>query len=159
MDRIGQNFTLAEVARSQAAARNGIDQTPLISPAIKAAAVALAERVLDPVRVHYAQPVIVSSWYRSPLVNRIVGGSASSQHLTGEACDFTVLGVHVDDLFNFIAFESALPFDQIIHEFGAWIHLSYRRGGKNRGERLRAYKQKVGNRLVTKYEQVTSPLG
>jgi hypothetical protein len=151
-ERVGQHFELAEVAHSPAASKRGIDQLALITPTVKANARRLATEILDKVRGHFGKPVLVSSWYRSPVVNKAVGGAATSQHLTGQAADINVHGVSVDDVFNWIAFESGIKFDQVIHEFGSWVHVSI--SAKPRGERLKAYRK--GNRTV--YETVTKPV-
>ena len=41
----------------------------------------------------YEQPIIINSGYRSPAVNKAVGGVATSNHLTGGAVDIRVLGM------------------------------------------------------------------
>lgn len=49
----------------------------------------LAREVLQPIRDALGRSMTVKSWYRSPALNIAVGGSPSSQHTRGEACDFT----------------------------------------------------------------------
>lgn len=49
----------------------------------------LARTVLQPIRDRLRRPMKIISWYRSPALNIAVGGSPSSQHTRGEACDFT----------------------------------------------------------------------
>jgi zinc D-Ala-D-Ala carboxypeptidase len=122
--RLTPNFTLAEMIVSQTASRRGIDNTP--PPAVVTALTLLCNRVLEPVRVHYKRPVIVTSGYRSPAVNKAVGGAASSQHVLGEASDFTVHGVSNLEVCRWM--EKNLNYDQLIYEFGesGWIHVSYR---------------------------------
>jgi hypothetical protein len=114
------------MVRSQTAVRRGIANTP--GKAEIAALTLLCERVLEPVRVHYDRPVIVSSGYRAPKLNRAIGGSSSSQHCSGEASDFTVLGVSNFDVCNWM--HRNLDYDQLIYEFGeaGWIHASYSEG-------------------------------
>jgi hypothetical protein len=60
--------------------------------------------------------------------------------MKGQACDFQPLTTDLKEVFNWMAFESNLDFDQLIFECDSWIHVSYRRDGKNRGQILRAYK-------------------
>lgn len=85
--------------------------------------------MLQAVRDHFCAPVIVHSGYRCPQLNAVVGGSATSQHVKGEAVDFHVHGNDLRTVFDWIRRESGLPFGQLIlegHQGGAWtwIHLS-----------------------------------
>ena len=122
--KLTAHFTLAEMTASQTAARQGIDNTP--GEREIAALKTLCAEVLEPVRAHFDRPVIVSSGYRSPAVNRAIGGASSSQHCKGEAADFTVPGVDVLDLAQWM--HRNLQYDQLIYEFGRWVHVSYRAG-------------------------------
>lgn len=140
--RLSPHFSLAEMIVSQTAARRGIDNTP--GDAEIAALRSLCIEVLEPVRKHFDRPVIVSSGYRSPKLNRAIGGSSSSQHCKGEAADFTVPGVSVLDLAQWM--HRNLNYDQLIYEFGSWVHVSYR-AGRLRNQELSA--KRIGGR--TKY--------
>ena len=122
--KLTAHFTLAEMTVSQTAARQGIDNTP--GEREIAALTMLCTEVLEPVRAHFDRPVIVSSGYRSATLNRAIGGSSSSQHCKGEAADFTVPGVGVLDLAQWM--HRNLQYDQLIYEFGRWVHVSYRAG-------------------------------
>lgn len=95
--------------------------------------VALVENLLDPIREAWGSPIIVSSGYRCPELNKAVGGSKNSQHLYGMAADLDI-GMPVDNkkLFEFIQ-TLDLDFDQLIDEKKyQWIHISYKRNGGNR---------------------------
>ena len=131
--RLSKNFTLTEMTVSQTAARQGIANDP--PEAAIAALRQLCTEVLEPVRQHFDRPVIVSSGYRSPELNRAIGGSGSSQHCKGEAADFTVPGVSVLDLARWM--HRNLDYDQLIYEFGRWVHVSYR-SGRLRNQELSA---------------------
>ena len=131
--RLSPHFSLAEVTASQTAVRRGIANDP--PQAAIAALKKLCTEVLEPVRLHFDRPVIVSSGYRSPELNRAIGGSGSSQHCKGEAADFTVPGVSVLDLAQWI--QRNLNYDQLIYEFGRWVHVSYR-SGRLRNQELSA---------------------
>lgn len=119
-------FTLKELTRSSAAEANKLDNTP-DEQAIKNLN-ALVDNVLDPLRKLYGKPIIVTSGYRSPEVNKAVNGASSSQHRLGEAADITVKSKGENKkLFNLI--KDNLPFDQLINEHNySWVHVSYRDG-------------------------------
>lgn len=83
---------------------------------------ALSEQAGKPV------PIIISSGYRSENVNRVVGGSASSDHLTASAADWTAPAFGTPfQVAQFLAPRvGELGIGQLIHEFGAWVHTSTR---------------------------------
>jgi zinc D-Ala-D-Ala carboxypeptidase len=140
---LSKNLTLDEATKSATALRKGIDNTP--TPAIIETMKLTAEKVFQPLRDKVG-PIIVSSFYRCPDLNRAIGGSTSSQHMKGEAIDMS--GVNVS---NAELFEEALKleqFDQLIWEFGtdknpAWIHISYSKT-HNRKQVLVATKSRNG---------------
>ena len=136
-------FNLNEMTRSATAKRLGIDNTP--DKQAERNLVALVEKVLDPLRKLYGKPIVVTSGYRSPALNRAVGGARASQHCTGEAADIRSLSDTREDNMELlrVLLGSGLVFDQIICEFPDgkgrpdWIHVSYKRIG-NRGSKLTA---------------------
>jgi zinc D-Ala-D-Ala carboxypeptidase len=90
--------------------------------------------------MHFGKPYRVNSGFRSPDLNKAVGGSKSSQHCLGQAVDFEIPGVSNWDLAGYI--ETSLDFDQLIREFmkagdptAGWVHCSYR-AGDNRKQAL-----------------------
>ena len=123
------NFTLKELC----ATRTGLPNTP--PPEAAARLEALVRHVLQPARDALGMPVRVTSGYRSPAVNRAVGGVPRSPHLRGEAADL----VCADNARLFHTLRRITPFDQLIWEGGdhrqpAWVHVSHRPDGRNRGE-------------------------
>ena len=88
-------------------------------------------------------PIIINSGYRSPQVNKAVGGVASSNHLTGCAADIRVYGM--EQLLRYvvilldIADESKETFDELLIEKNArgaiWLHFAVR--PKNNRMRIR----------------------
>ncbi len=107
----------------------------------------VAQLVFDKVREVVGAPVYVSSFFRSPQVNKAIGGSDTSQHCKGEAididCDVYGNGTN-KQVFYYI--KDHLIFDQLIWEFGndenpAWVHVSLRRDNKNRKQVLKAVTQ------------------
>ncbi|KJU86109.1 peptidase M15A [Candidatus Magnetobacterium bavaricum] len=98
---------------------------------------ALALNIYEPVYSKYGDLVVVTSGYRSPELNKKVGGSARSQHMLGEAIDFEIIGVSNYDFAEWI--KSNLTFDQLILEKhitvdpnSGWVHCSYTRGNNRR---------------------------
>lgn len=117
-------FSIEELTRSATAQAHGIDNTP--TPGIRANLDALVRNVLDPLREAWGAPITVTSGYRSPQLNKAVGGATGSQHMLGEAADISV-GSKADNrrLFDLVQ-KLELPFDQLIDEKGfQWIHISY----------------------------------
>ena len=121
---MGKYFSIDELCASAAARKHGIANIPPEEAVTKMEL--LIERLLDPIREGWGKAITVNSGYRSPELNRIVGGVARSQHLRGEAADLTT-GSRDENrkLFRHIL-ESGLEFDQLINECNyAWIHVSY----------------------------------
>lgn len=117
------HFSLAEFTRSDTARMLGIDNTP--NPAHKANLITLA-LTLEKVRALLERPIIITSGYRSPALNRAVDGSATSSHCAGLAADFHVPAFGPDQAVAQAIADSALEFDQLIFEQGArstWVHL------------------------------------
>ena len=83
--KLTEHFSLSEFERSATADRLHIDNTipEELIPNLKN----LCVQVLEPLREHFGTPVVISSGYRCPALNRAVGGASNSQHLTGEAAD------------------------------------------------------------------------
>jgi hypothetical protein len=142
--QLSEHFELAEFIRSSTAKRAGISNMPTNAHLenIKL----LCEKVLEPIRVHFARPIILSSGYRSSALNRTIGGASSSQHCSGEAADIDMDGTNVTNaqIFNYI--KDTLEFDQLIWEFGTstnpdWVHVSYESSKKQRKQILRAVKK------------------
>jgi len=124
------HFTLEELTHSQTAARLGLDNEP--SPAVVDALTRTAHG-LEMVRVLLQAPILVSSGYRSPLVNRAVGGAANSQHILGEAADFTAPGFGPPEMIVRAIMRSTrpIPYDQLIVEYGRWVHISFSRSPRH----------------------------
>jgi len=131
---IARHFTLDELKHSNTAKTEGINNEP--GPSEVEALRALCAAVLDPLRDKLGKSIVVNCAYRSPMLNKRVGGVANSQHLAGQAADIQAPGVPVVDLFKLIV-QQGLPFDQVIYEAknatSKWVHVSHV-DGANRGE-------------------------
>lgn len=117
-------FTIAELCASSTAMAKGIDNTP--TPGITQNLERLVANVLDPLREAWGKPIVVTSGYRCPELNKAVGGAKNSHHMQGMAADIST-GNKVDNrrLFQKIL-DLGLPFTQLIDEKGfSWIHVSY----------------------------------
>lgn len=83
-----RHFTLSEFTRSDTAERYGIANTPNESQVRNIEC--LCALILDPLRDIVGHPIYITSGYRSPRLNRLVGGSITSAHKEGLAADFKV---------------------------------------------------------------------
>lgn len=126
MTKLSANFTLAELTVSQSAARAGIKNVP--GPAETANLKRLCETVLQPLRNSLGKPIVITSGYRGPAVNRLIGGSSTSAHMHGLAADIHVPGMSSDALMRHIH-KLKLPVDQVIDEFGSWVHVGLTSAG------------------------------
>lgn len=123
-DRVTLHFALSEFTISDTAIRLGIDNMP---PArVEATLRNLLIPSMQRIRDLLGQPVIVKSGYRSPLLNKAVNGAVSSQHLTGNACDFVcpAFGPPSKVARFLVGYMPALEVDQLIAE-GVWVHISF----------------------------------
>lgn len=116
-------FTLDELTRSDYALRRGIDNEPDAN-AIKAL-MSLVDNVLIPVREAFGKPVIITSGYRCPKVNKAIGGSSTSDHCFGRAADFTIPGFPNYEVCEWI--RDNLAYKQLIYEYGeaGWVHCAF----------------------------------
>lgn len=126
--KLTEHFTLDEFIASQTAARLGLSNMP---PPGDMANVQRTAETMELVRKLLGnRPVLISSGYRSPEVNRAVGGASSSAHMTGLAVDFTVpgFGSPIEICKALTPHMADLEIDQLIHEFDAWVHLGLSAG-------------------------------
>lgn len=132
-------FTIRELSKSSTANLKGIDNTPNEEQVENMTA--LITEVLDPIRERWGSAIKVNSGFRSEALNAEIKGVANSQHKTGEAADITtrMIGSNIVlfDLIRTMQSDGEIDFDQLIDEKkGSWIHISYKRNGKNRRQIL-----------------------
>lgn len=127
----GKYFTLQELTNSATAKRHNINNTP--TEKIISNLQALVDNVLDPLRMHWGRPIVVTSGYRCPKLNKVVNGSSTSQHILGQAADIRTVSDYPDENKKLLKLllDLNLPFDQVISEYPDdkgqpnWIHVSY----------------------------------
>ena len=69
-------------------------------------------------------PMRVNSWLRLPDVNLAVGGSKVSSHMDGWAIDCSS-SAHTPYALCQLVIKAGIKFDQMIHEYGRWMHISF----------------------------------
>ena len=141
--RLSKNFVLSEITRSNTARRKGISNEP--EKEHLASLQTIITELVQPMRDAIG-PIRISSGYRSPKLNKAIGGSSRSQHCKGQALDlqFWEDGKINNKVIYDWVLDSGLDFDQMINEFDfAWIHISFN-ANKNRRQVLEAYKNDQG---------------
>ena len=129
--KLSDHVTLAEFEHTSQNIPNKMNEAHIASATL------LCNKVFEPLRLYLGRAITISSGYRSPALNRAVGGSATSQHKKAEAMDIKIGAKG----FHYI--KDNLEFDQLIWEFGTdhepqWIHVSYSKS--NRKQVLKAIK-------------------
>ncbi|MFM0021616.1 D-Ala-D-Ala carboxypeptidase family metallohydrolase [Paraburkholderia azotifigens] len=133
---LSPHFTLEEFVASQTASRNNIPNVPGPDIVVNLTATAQA---LEKVRALLGKPIIISSGYRSPELNKVVKGAIDSAHIYGLAVDFIApqYGTPID--ICRLLQTSTLVFDQLIFEH-TWVHLGLpKNGAPNRRQLLTAH--------------------
>jgi hypothetical protein len=114
-----QEMTITEIRPLQ-------DENRALAAGVVLALQKLCIDLLEPVR-EARGPMIVHSGYRCPNLNKLIGGSPTSQHCFGMACDFNVLNrldpASIEEDFNWIWKQSRLQWHQLIFE-NNWIHIA-----------------------------------
>lgn len=126
MPNLSNNFTLKEALRSAKAEQLGIDNKPdrdqLTALYTSAFGMELVRRLLG------NKPITPSSWFRSKQLNAAIGGSKTSDHMTGYAVDFACPAFGTPAHIVQAIRDSIIPFDQLILErVGGkeWVHISF----------------------------------
>ena len=140
---ISKHISYKEGVHSITAIRKGIDNEPNEEQLANMKLV--ANNVFEPLRVFINGPIKVNSFFRSPDLNKAIGGSTKSQHCKGQAIDIDDTYGKATNAEMYWWIKENLDFDQMIWEFGNnnnpdWVHVSYVSPDKNRNRCLKAYR-------------------
>jgi len=130
---LSKHFTLEELTFSQTAVRLGIDNTPEADALSNLRGLA---NFLEAVREKIKKPIYISSGYRGKELNKRIGGSKTSAHMSGLAADIVSPSYGTPSELAEVIAALDLDFDQLILEFGKWVHVSV--SDNPRGEMLTA---------------------
>lgn len=155
--KVTRNFYQSEFIFSQTAIRKGIDNS--LPTELKPNMISMArwlqvfrDRLSD--KYGRDMPIIITSGYRCPKLNRKVGGSRTSAHKRMLAVDIQVPGLTVGQLQrDVIELMQDCPYDQCIDEFGRWLHLGLAEDGELPRMELLVARKRVGRlgRMKTEY--------
>ncbi len=127
------NFSISELIKSDTAILYKINNMPDINSLDNL--LNLIYYCLQPIREYLKKPIVITSGFRCKELNKCVNGKINSQHQKGQAADFVVKGMKVDDTIKQIL-KSNTEFDQLINEYDKWVHISYSKN-KNRHQILK----------------------
>ena len=126
--KLSKHFSLSELTKSDTAIRKGIDNTPNDQEVENL--ILLCNEILEPVREHYGIPFAPNSGFRCLDLNRAIGSSDKSKHVSGNAVDFEIPGLDNKEVALWVM--ANCDFDQLILEFykegepsSGWVHCSY----------------------------------
>ncbi len=133
--KLSSNFHIEEFETSDTAARLGLDNS---IPASLIPNITRVSMLMEQVRIVLGGiPITVTSGYRSPVLNKAVKGATNSQHLRALACDFICPKFGSPKKIAESIMAANLNYDQLILEFGRWVHISVSEDGiKSRHEEL-----------------------
>lgn len=118
---LSRSFWLREFLWSDVAARMGKQVVPTDQQINDLRR--LCTELLQPIRDDIGKPIVITSGLRPVWLNVMVGGSKTSEHIDGRAADFKVVGMTPYDVTKHVS-QMRLPWNQCIHEFGRWSHIS-----------------------------------
>jgi hypothetical protein len=117
---LSEHFTLEEATYSETAVRKGISNQP---STVQLENMKYAASCLEVLRAAVG-PLHINSWIRLSAVNVAVGGAEKSSHMDGWAIDVSSKTLTPIELCHKVE-ELGMKYDQIIHEFGIWMHISF----------------------------------
>ena len=144
VQKISKHISYKEGTYSITATRLGLENKPTDNHLANMEL--LAEKIFEPLRSWVNGPIKINSFYRSPDLNKAIGGSSKSQHCHGQAIDIDDTYGYMSNADMFMYIKENLDFDQMIWEFGTednpdWVHVSYVNSEDNRNRCLKAYRE------------------
>ena len=133
--RLSQHFTLGELCKTSVKTADGNIPSHVHIENLKR-----LTKWLEQLRQRCNNtPIVINSGYRSPAVNKAVGGAQNSNHLTGCAVDIRCLGIEqairYATILLDISDESKEEFDELLIEKSSksiWVHFAVRPTGNRR---------------------------
>ena len=139
--RLSEHFTLAEMCKTSAKTADGnipshvhIENLKRLCRWLERLRQKYNLNIKEKIKNKNDEPIIINSGYRSPQVNKAVGGAANSNHLTGCAADIRCLGIEqalrYATILLDISDESREEFDELLIERSPkgtyWVHFAVR---------------------------------
>lgn len=121
MTMLSPHFSAEEMTASESADRLGIDNTV---PQALLPHLCLTAQGMEGVREVLGGPIHVNSGYRSPALNKAIGGVDTSAHTLAYAVDFICPQFGTTYEVAKAIKASHIKFDQLILEYG-WVHISF----------------------------------
>ncbi len=124
IENLSPHFTFREATYSPTARDRNIDNNP--DPAQLEAMKYTALKMEGVRQLLDARPIYITSWFRSRLLNKAIGGVQNSQHSRGEAVDFKCpgFGSPLQIALELQKHKDVLNYDQLILE-PTWVHISF----------------------------------
>ena len=126
--KLSPHFTLGELTKTKHVTADGNIPSHVVIENLKRLCPWLEE-----LRRRYNEPIIINSGYRSPAVNKLAGGSNTSNHLTGCAVDIRCAGkeqmIRYASILLDIADGTKQDYDELLleqHGSVCWLHFAVR---------------------------------
>ena len=123
--KLSPHFSLEELTHSDTAVRLGIDNTPTVEIIDNLTFLA---NELEYVRTILGHPMLISSGFRSHVLNNHLGSKRTSSHTKGLAVDFICPSFGNPRSVCDAIVSANINYDQVILEYDRWVHLSFTQG-------------------------------
>ena len=127
--KLSEHFSLGELTKTKHVTPDGNIPSRVVIENLRR----LCENWLEELRRVWNEPIIINSGYRSPAVNKLAGGSNTSNHLTGCAVDIRCVGkeqmIRYAAILLDIADDTKQDFDELLleqHGSTCWLHFAVR---------------------------------
>ena len=139
--KLSPHFSLGELTKTKHQTADGNIPSHVVVENLKRLCTWLEE-----LRLRYNEPIIINSGYRSPAVNKLAGGAANSNHLSGCAVDIRCAGteqmIRYASILLDIADGTKQDYDELLleqHGSVCWLHFAVRpKDNRRRIEFLKA---------------------